>query len=56
MEDVVRQQFLLSRYGIGLDVSNRLAAFETDVFTDLAVEAEKLKAEMFKFSDTHLAE
>ncbi len=50
MEDVIRQQFLLSRYGISVDVSNRLAAFEADVYTDLAMEAEKLKAEMLNIS------
>ncbi len=52
MEDVIRQQFLLSQHGIDVGVSNRLAAFEADVYTDLAIEADKRKAEMFGLGDT----
>ena len=44
--DVVQFQFLLSQYGIGIDVSNRLALFEAEIYVSFAQKAEQEKYEM----------
>lgn len=40
---VIQEQFYMAQYGIGIDVSNQLAVFETDAYIALINELQKNK-------------
>ena len=49
-------QFLVSQYGNNIEVTNKMAIFEFEVFYDMAMKAEKDKIEALGFGDeSHLA-
>jgi hypothetical protein len=43
LSDVVKIQFLLAQNGISIEESNRLAFFEMEAYTELAVKKEESK-------------
>jgi len=46
LSDVIKVQFLLARYGISIEESNRLALFEMEGFAELSIKHEKNKIDL----------